>query len=123
VGIEHSINVMAARTASIIGMEAVAQTAERFGIMDHMPREYSMSLGAGETTPLRLTTAYAMLVNGGKRITPTFIDRIQDRNGATIFRADQRPCPGCDDIDWQHQTVPVIPDTREQVADPGSAYQ
>jgi penicillin-binding protein 1A len=88
-----------------------------------MPREYSMVLGAGETTPLRMTAAYAMLVNGGKRITPTFIDRIQDHNGATIFRADQRPCPGCDDIGWQHQPVPIIPDTREQIADPGSAYQ
>jgi len=91
--------------------------------MDHMPREYSMVLGAGETTPLRMTAAYAMLVNGGKRITPTFIDRIQDRNGTMIFRADQRSCDGCDGIDWMHQPVPVIPDTREQVADPGSAFQ
>jgi penicillin-binding protein 1A len=80
-------------------------------------------LGAGETTPLRMTAAYAMLVNGGKRITPTFIDRVQDRNGATIFRADERPCGGCDNVDWQQQPVPVIPDAREQVADPGSAYQ
>jgi penicillin-binding protein 1A len=82
-----------------------------------------MVLGAGETTPLRMTAAYAMLVNGGKRITPTFIDRIQDRNGATIFRADQRPCRDCENIDWAKQPVPGIPDTREQVADPGSAYQ
>jgi penicillin-binding protein 1A len=64
-----------------------------------------------------------MIVNGGKRITPTLIDRIQDRDGKTIFRADDRPCDGCGDVDWQHQPVPVIPDTREQVADPGSAYQ
>jgi penicillin-binding protein 1A len=88
-----------------------------------MPREYSMALGAGETTLLRHTTAYSMLVNGGKRISPTFIDRVQDRNGATIFRADQRRCDGCDDVEWNHQLVPVIPDTREQVADPGSAFQ
>jgi penicillin-binding protein 1A len=91
--------------------------------MDHMPREYSMTLGAGLTTPLRLTAAYAMLVNGGKRITPTVIDRVQDRNGRTIFRADQRRCDGCNDVDWQKQPMPVIPDTREQVADPDSAYQ
>jgi penicillin-binding protein 1A len=104
-------------------MEAIAQTVERFGIMDHMPREYSMALGAGETTLLRHTAAYAMLVNGGKRITPTFIDRIQDRNGATIFRADQRRCDDCSAIEWQKQPLPVIPDTREQVADPGSAFQ
>jgi penicillin-binding protein 1A len=72
---------------------------------------------------LRHTAAYAMLVNGGKRITPTFIDRIQDRNGATIFHADQRRCDGCSDVEWRRQPVPVIPDKREQVADPGSAFQ
>jgi len=88
-----------------------------------VPHEYSITLGSGETTPMRLTAAYAMLVNGGKRITPTVIDRVQDRNGKTIFRADNRPCDGCTDVDWNHQPAPVIPDTREQVADPGSAYQ
>jgi penicillin-binding protein 1A len=123
VGIEHSINVMSARTAAILGMDAVARTIERFGIMDHVPREYSMSLGAGETTPLRLTTAYAMLVNGGKRITPTLIDRIQDRNGATIFRADPRACDGCSNTAWHDQPPPIIADTREQVADAASVYQ
>src|SRR5499427_4115949 len=123
VALEQSLNAVTARVASMIGMEPIAETVERLGIMDHMPREYSMALGAGETTLLRHTAAYAMLVNGGKRITPTFIDRVQDRNGATIFRADQRPCDGCDDVDWSHQPVPVIPDTREQVADPGSAFQ
>jgi len=123
IAIEKSIDTMTVRAATLIGLEPIAETVEAFGIMDHMPREYSMVIGAGETTPLRMTAAYAMLVNGGKRITPTFIDRIQDRNGATIFRADKRPCSGCEDIDWRHQQVPVIPDTREQVADPGSAYQ
>ena len=123
VGLEHSINVMAARTAAIIGMDAIGDTIEKFGIMDKMPREYSMSLGAGETTPLRLTTAYAMLVNGGKRITPTLIDRVQDRNGKTIYRADNRPCVGCSNVEWHHQPVPVIPDTREQIADPAAAFQ
>jgi penicillin-binding protein 1A len=123
VALEQSLNAVTARVASIIGMESIAETVERFGIMDHMPREYSMALGAGETTLLRHTAAYAMLVNGGKKITPSFIDRVQDRNGATIFRADQRPCRGCEDADWQGQSMPVVPDTREQVADPGSAYQ
>src|SRR5215469_1552975 len=123
VALEQSLNAVTARVASMIGLNPIAETVERFGIMDHMPREYSMALGAGETTLLRHTAAYAMLVNGGKRITPTFIDRIQDRNGATIFRADQRPCEGCSDVEWNHQPVPEIPDTREQVADPGSAFQ
>lgn len=123
VGIEQSLNAMTARIASILGMEKVAQTIEWFGIMDHTPREWSMALGTGETTPLRLTAAYAMLVNGGKRITPTFIDSIQDRNGAIIFRADKRSCKGCTDVSWQHQARPILPDAREQVADPGSAFQ
>jgi penicillin-binding protein 1A len=123
VALELSLNAVTARVASIIGMEPIAETAERFGIMDHMPREYSMALGAGETTLLRHTAAYAMLVNGGKRITPTFIDRIQDRNGATIYHADPRRCDGCSDVEWRSQPVPVIPDKREQVADPGSAFQ
>jgi penicillin-binding protein 1A len=123
VGLEHSVNVMAARTAAIVGLDALGKTVEDFGIMDHMPRQYSMSLGAGETTPLRLTAAYAMLVNGGKRITPSLIDRVQDRDGKTIYRADNRPCDACSDIAWGHQAVPVIPDTREQIADPAAAFQ
>ncbi len=123
VALEHSLNTATARVAQIIGMEAIGETVESFGIMDHMPREYSMSLGAGETTPLRLTAAYAMLVNGGKRIAPTLVDRVQDRNGLTVFRADRRPCPGCSNVEWTHQKVPVIPDTRPQIADPQSAFQ
>ncbi len=123
VALELSLNAVTARVASMIGMEPIGETVERFGIMDHMPREYSMALGAGETTLLRHTAAYAMLVNGGKRITPTFIDRVQDRNGATIFRADKRLCSGCENVFWEHQPAPVVPDTREQVADPGSAFQ
>jgi len=116
VALEKSLNAVTARVASIIGMEAIAQTIERFGIMDHTPREYSMALGAGETTLLRHTAAYAMLDNGGKRITPTFIDRVQDRNGATIFRADNRLCNECSNVEWQKESVPVIPDTRRRQA-------
>src|SRR6516162_5712300 len=123
IAIEKSVDTMTVRAAAMIGLEPIADTVEAFGLMDHMPREYSMVLGAGETTPLRMTAAYAMLDNGGKRVTPTFIDRVQDRNGATMFSADQRPCPDCDEVDWERQPVPVIRDTREQVADPGSAYQ
>ncbi len=123
VGLEHSINVMSARTTAIIGLDALAKTVESFGIMDTMPHDYSMSLGAGLTTPLRLTTAYAILVNGGKRITPTLVDRVQDQNGRTIYRADNRPCPGCSNVDWHGQPVPVIPDPRQQIADPAAAFQ
>ena len=122
-GIEKSRNLMTVRLAQNIGIATVAEFAERLGIVDHLPRVLSMALGAGETTLLRLTTAYAMLVNGGKRVTPTFIDRIQDRNGRTVFRHDTRECEGCTDVLWEEQPPPEIPDTREQVADPRSAYQ
>jgi penicillin-binding protein 1A len=123
IGLEQSIDTLTVRLATMIGMDPIAKTIERFGILDHVPHEYAITLGAGATTPLRLTTAYSMIVNGGERITPTLIDRVQDRNGKTIFRADNRPCDGCTDVEWRHQPVPVIPDTREQVADPGSCYQ
>src|SRR5271154_3264903 len=123
VALEHSRNLATAHVAATIGMEAIGQTVEKFGIMDHMPRLYSMALGAGETTPLKLTAAYAMLDDDGKRITPTLIDRVQDRNGKTIFRADTRVCEGCNNLGWNHQPVPVIPDNREQIADPVAAFQ
>ncbi|HYM71481.1 MAG TPA: penicillin-binding protein 1A [Stellaceae bacterium] len=123
VALEKSLNTVSARIAATFGMDAIGDTIETFGIMDHMPREYSMSLGAGETTPLRHTAAYAMLANGGKRITPTLIDSVQDRNGVTIWRADQRKCPGCANVEWEKQAPPVLPDTREQIADPGSTFQ
>jgi penicillin-binding protein 1A len=123
IGLEESIDTLTVRLATMIGIEPVAETIERFGILDRAPREYAITLGAGATTPLRLTTAYSMLVNGGKRITPTLIDRVQDRNGKTIFRADSRPCPECGNAEWRHQAVPTILDNREQVDDPGSIYQ
>ena len=123
IGIERSRNLMTIRLAQRIGIDTVAEYAERLGVVDRLPRVLSMALGAGETTLLRLTTAYAVLVNGGKRIVPTFLDRIQDRNGRTVFRHDARACAGCNNVDWAGQEEPAIPDTREQVADPRSAYQ
>jgi penicillin-binding protein 1A len=122
-GIEKSRNLMTVRLAQTLGMEAVAEYAERFGVVDDLPETLAMSLGAGETSLLDITAAYGMLVNGGKRITPTLIDRIQDRNGRTILRHDARDCPGCRAQAWVGQPVPDIPDTREQVASPASAYQ
>jgi penicillin-binding protein 1A len=118
-----SLNTVTARLAEAVGMEAIGETVEKFGIMDHMPRLYAMALGAGETTPLRHTAAYAMLDNGGKRINPTLIDRVQGRDGKTVYRADERPCEACNNVEWKHQPVPVIPDTREQIADPVSTFQ
>jgi penicillin-binding protein 1A len=123
VGIEESLNLVTARVGATIGLDVVADYTQRFGIYDHMPLEYSYVIGAGETTPMRLTTGYAMLVNGGKKITPTFIDRVQDREGITIYRADARACTGCNNVAWNGQQPPELPDNRQQIVDPGSAYQ
>jgi penicillin-binding protein 1A len=83
----------------------------------------SMALGAGETTVLRITTGYAMLVNGGRRIEPAFVERIQDRHGRTIYTRDGRACEACGEITWDNQAPPHLPDMREVVADPLTAYQ
>ncbi len=123
IGLEESLNLVTARVGATIGLDAVGDTIEKFGIMDHMPREYSFVIGAGETTPLKLATAYAMLVNGGKKITPSFIDRVQDRDGVTIFRADTRACDGCTNVAWNGQAPPELPDNRPQIDDPRSVYQ
>ena len=122
-GVEKSRNTMTVRLASTVGMDVVADYAKRFGIIDDMPHVLSMAIGAGETTLLRLTTAYSMLVNGGKRITPTLIDRIQDRDGKTIYKHDQAICDGCNAKYWANQEEPLVGDTREQVIDSGTAYQ
>lgn len=122
-GIEKSRNLMTVRLAQTIGIDRVAQFARRLGVADDLPRRLSMSLGAGETTLMRLTASYAMMVNGGKRIKPTLIDRIQDRHGRNVYRHDNRACRDCRAAFWTGQPVPGIPDTRERVADPASAYQ
>ncbi|MFZ4763179.1 MAG: penicillin-binding protein 1A [Alphaproteobacteria bacterium] len=123
VGIEKSRNLMTVRLANDIGMKKVAEYAARFGINDHLPLNLAMALGAGETTLLKLTGAYGMLVNGGKKITPSLIDRIQDRNGNTLYRQDQRQCQDCRGISWVDQTPPTLSDIREQIADPRTTYQ
>ncbi|MEQ8195268.1 MAG: penicillin-binding protein 1A, partial [Rhodospirillales bacterium] len=122
-GIEKSRNLMTVRLAQTVGMEKVADYAKRFGIMENLDKQLSMALGAGETTLLKLTAAYAMLVNGGRYIKPTLIDRIQDRHGRTVFRHDRRVCKGCRAAFWTGQTVPVIPDTRRALTSEASAYQ
>ncbi len=123
-GVEKSRNLMTVRLADHIGMETVAEYAKRFGIMDDMKPRLSYALGAGETTPMKMAAAYAVLVNGGKKIDPSIIDRIQDRRGKTIFQHDDRPCRGCGElIRWEGQGVPDVPDNREQIADPRTAYQ
>ncbi len=122
-GIEKSRNLMTVRLANDMGMNLVAEYAERFGIYDKMLPLLSMSLGSGETTVLRMVSAYSVLANGGKQIKPSLIDRIQDRYGKTIFRHEERGCDNCNAGGWQNQDEPTIVDNREQVLDPMTAYQ
>ena len=122
-GIEQSRNVMTVRLAQDLGMPIIGEYARRFGVYDNLPHYLSYSLGAGETTVLRMVAAYSMFDNGGRRIIPTFIDRIQDRYGRTIYKHDQRECQGCNDKRWQNQDEPTLVDKREQVIDPLTAYQ
>ena len=122
-GVEHSKNMMTVRLAKDVGMPLIAEYAKRFGIYDDMAPYLAMSLGAGETTLLKMVTGYSMLANGGKRIKATLIDRIQDRWGKTIYRHDERQCLGCDAAKWESQNEPKLIDKREQVLDPLTAYQ
>ncbi|WP_040055828.1 penicillin-binding protein 1A [Candidatus Liberibacter americanus] len=122
-GLEKSRNLMTVRLAHHMGMSVLAEYAENFGIYDKMRTNSAMSLGAGETTVLRMVSAYAVFANGGKQIKPSFIDRIQDRFGKTIFNQEKRICEDCNYLNWNGQDEPEIIDKREQVLDPMTAYQ
>ena len=122
-GIEKSRNLMTARLAMNLGMDEIGDYARKFGLNENLPPLLSMSLGAGETTLLRLTAAYGMLVNGGKKITPSLIDRVQDRNGKTIYRHDGRSCDACQSGAVMGEEIPDLGDMREQLTSPASAFQ
>ena len=122
-GMELSRNLMTVRLALAIGLKPIQDVAHRFGIYDKMPPYYSSVLGSNETTLLKMTQAYGELVNGGKKIRPSLVDRIQDRYGKTIFRHDNRPCDACLNQTWQDQPPPLLPDDRETLADPRQVYQ
>jgi penicillin-binding protein 1A len=122
-GIERSRNTMTVRLAQDMGMPLVVEYAKRFGVYDDLAPYLPMALGAGETTVLRMVTAFSTIANGGRKIEPTLIDRIQDRFGKTIYQHDQRICEGCDAAEWTGQAEPELVDNREQVLDPMTAYQ
>ncbi|MDO9460316.1 MAG: penicillin-binding protein 1A [Alphaproteobacteria bacterium] len=122
-GLEKSRNLMTVRLAQHIGIKRVNDYASRFGLTQAAPSLLSTALGAGETTLLKLTTAYAMFVNGGRLVTPALIDRVQDRRGKTLYRNDPRECAGCRDPWREGLPEPVLPDLREQRVDPATAYQ
>jgi penicillin-binding protein 1A len=123
VALEKSRNLITVRLANDIGMPMVAEYARRTGVYDNLPPYLSMALGAGETTLLRMATAYSTFVNGGKQVNATLIDRIQDRYGKTIWHHDSRECRGCAAESWQNQNEPELVDVRKQVMDPHTAYQ
>lgn len=123
VGLEKSRNLMTIRLAQAIGMQKVAAYAKKFGITDNLLPVLSSALGANETTLLKLVTAYGAFVNGGREITPNLIDRIQDRDGVTIYKHDMRPCPNCIGEESDPFKKPDIVDDRAQIQDPVSAYQ
>ncbi len=123
-GIEKSRNAMTVRLANDIGMTTIGEYGRRFGIYDETKPELAWALGAGETTLLRLASAYATIVNGGKKVTPTLLDRVQDNKGKTVYMHDKRGCPECAMEDWVDGSAPPeLPDEREVVVSPVTAYQ
>ncbi len=122
-GIEQSRNLMTVRLAQAVGMDKVAKYAEDFGIYDDMPAYIANSLGAQETTLYRMVSAYAMLANGGERIAPTLVDRIQDRWGNTVYKHDTRKCVDCANLLVPEGESPRIDSDRKRVIDPITAYQ
>lgn len=122
-GIEQSRNLMTIRIAQDIGMDTVATYAERFGVYDHLSPYLANSLGSQETTLFKMVAAYAMFANGGERVVPTLVDRVQDRRGRTVYRHDKRVCTTCDMTSLPAGQAPVIASDRERVMDAVTAYQ
>ena len=122
-GIERSRNLMTVRLAQEIGMQTVASYAERFGVYDRMKPYLSNALGSQETTLFKMVAAYAMFANGGERVEPTLVDRVQDRWGKTIYRHDQRICEDCRQPELPPGEAPSIFSNRARVMDPITAYQ
>ncbi|KKC24241.1 penicillin-binding protein 1A [Sphingomonas sp. SRS2] len=121
-GVEQSRNLMTVRTASQIGMDKVVRTAKAMGVGGYPPY-LAYSLGAGETTVMKMVNAYSIFANQGRATTPTLIDYVQDRNGKIIWRADKRACEGCNMPRWDGRPMPRPRIRAKQVIDPMTAYQ
>ena len=123
-GIERSRNLMTIRLAEEVGMDIVADYAERFGVYERMGPFLANSLGAEETTLYQMVSAYAMFANGGERVQPTLIDRVQDRFGRTVYRHDERNCRDCTQLaSLDPGFAPRVVSNRERIMDPVTAYQ
>ena len=122
-GIEQSRNLMTIRLAQEIGMNTVGEYAERFGVYDDMQQVLANSLGSQETTLFKMVAAYAMFANGGERVEPTLVDRVQDRYGNTVYRHDQRDCPDCSLLSLPAGQSPGIISDRDRIMNAVTAYQ
>ncbi len=122
-GIEYSRNLMTVRIAKILGLNEILDLSKKLNIYDEIPELLSVSLGAAETTLINLTSAYAPFVNGGKKINPNLISRIQNRRGQTIFQKKERKCLGCDKFINQQNNLPIIENTSKKVISEETAYQ
>ena len=122
-GIERSRNLMTIRLAQEVGMDIVARYAERFGVYDNMGTFLANALGSEESTLYRMVAAYAMFANGGERVEPTLVDRVQDRYGKTIYRHDDRRCTDCQSASLDPGLAPRIRSSRQRIMDSVTAYQ
>ena len=122
-GIEYSRNLMTVRIAKILGLQEILNLSKKLNIYDEIPELLSMSLGAAETTLINLTSAYAPFVNGGEKIEPKLISRIQDRRGKTIFKPKERKCTGCDKFINEEIELPKIESNNQKVISKETAYQ
>jgi penicillin-binding protein 1A len=122
--LELSRNLVTVRVAQHIGMKRVAGVAKDFGVVDNLGLYLPNALGSTDTTLLRMTMAYAMIANGAREITPSLVDRVQDREGKTIYRHEPRTCKGCGPApDGQKPRPPEIVDGRQPFHDPATTYQ
>ena len=122
-GIEYSRNLMTVRIAKILGLEKILNLSKKLNIYDEIPELLSVSLGAAETTLISLTSSYAPFVNGGNKIEPKLINRIQDRRGKTIFQEKSIKCIGCDKFINEKTELPKIENNTEKVISEETAYQ
>jgi len=121
-GLELSRNTMTVRIAMQVGMPKIADTAKRFGVVDKMDPVLAMALGAGETTPFRMATAYSSFLNGGRKVTPHLLEEVEDRDGKVVVKSDARDCRACT-AGFNGDFAPSIPRTGDQLIDPITAYQ
>jgi len=122
-GVEYSRNLMTVRIAQDLGLKKILQLSNDLDIYNEIPELLSVSLGSAETTLLQITNAYSIFVNGGKKIKPILIERIQDRRGKTIYNSDKRECIGCDKFSETETLIPNIRDNYKQVISKETAYQ